>query len=113
MGMVRFIVVAETDAIALQAARRGYLKWYDSFNYLFRLHGRSPMHGERAKDFDTVMQKGLGTAGSPETVIAFLAPQIADAGANYLVGQLAFGDLSFEESKRSVELFAREVMPAL
>ena len=27
--------------------------------------------------------------------------------------RLAFGDLSFEESARSVELMAREVMPAL
>ena len=35
------------------------------------------------------------------------------AGINYCLCRLAFGDLSFEESKRSVELFAKEVMPAL
>ena len=35
------------------------------------------------------------------------------AGINYCICRLAFGDLSFEESKRSVELFAKEVMPAL
>lgn len=35
------------------------------------------------------------------------------AGINYCLCRMAFGDLSFEESARSVELFAREVMPAL
>jgi hypothetical protein len=35
------------------------------------------------------------------------------AGINYCLCRLAFGDLSFEESRRSVELLAGEVMPAL
>ena len=35
------------------------------------------------------------------------------AGINYCLCRMAFGDLSFEESKRSAELFAKEVMPAL
>ena len=35
------------------------------------------------------------------------------AGINYCICRLAFGDLSFEQSRRSVELFAKEVMPAL
>jgi hypothetical protein len=35
------------------------------------------------------------------------------AGINYCICRMAFGDLSFEESARSVGLFATEVMPAL
>jgi hypothetical protein len=35
------------------------------------------------------------------------------AGINYCLCRMAFGDLSFEEAARSVELFSREVMPAL
>ena len=35
------------------------------------------------------------------------------AGINYCLCRLAFGDLSFEELKRSLELFAKEVMPGL
>ena len=42
-----------------------------------------------------------------------LAAQVAEAGVNYFLCRVAFGDLSFNESLRSVELFAREVMPAL
>ena len=36
-----------------------------------------------------------------------------EAGANYFVGQFAFGDLALEETLRSVGLFAAEVMPML
>jgi hypothetical protein len=39
--------------------------------------------------------------------------QTAEAGADYFVGQFAFGDLPLAETARSIELFARDVMPAL
>ena len=38
---------------------------------------------------------------------------LAETGSNYCVCQFAFGDLSQAEILRSVELFARDVMPAL
>jgi alkanesulfonate monooxygenase SsuD/methylene tetrahydromethanopterin reductase-like flavin-dependent oxidoreductase (luciferase family) len=113
MGMVRFIVVAEDDDSALTSARRAYPKWLHSFNWLFRLNGRGPMLGERPADFDTVMAKGLGIAGSPQTVLSCLMAQVKDSGANYLLGQFAFGDLSLHEIDRSIRLFASDVMPAL
>lgn len=112
-GVVRFIFVAEDDETAMAAARRAYEHWYRSFNYLFRMHGRAPMLGERVVDFDGVIEKGLGIAGSPDTVRSYLLDQLGDLGANYLVGQFAFGDLSQGEIIRSVELFADEVVPAL
>ena len=63
--------------------------------------------------FDELPEAGQGIAGSPETVAAYLRKQIVESGANYLVGQFAFGDLSLEESLRSVDLFTQHVMPAL
>ena len=42
-----------------------------------------------------------------------LAAQVKEAGNNYLVCRLAFGDLTLAESMRSLDLFARAVMPAL
>jgi len=113
MGFVRFVVVGDSDEAALATARRAYPRWLHSFNWLFRRHGRGPMLGERSPDFDTLMEKGLGIAGSPETVLSYLVPQVAESGANYLVGQFAFGDMSFDEVNRSVELFAEGVMPGL
>jgi alkanesulfonate monooxygenase SsuD/methylene tetrahydromethanopterin reductase-like flavin-dependent oxidoreductase (luciferase family) len=104
--------VAETDEAALTIARRAYPLWHDSFTYLFRRHGRS-MRLPRPEAYDTLMQIGQGVAGSPATVTAWLRDQVEQTGANYIVGQFAFGDLSFEECRRSITLFAERVMPAL
>jgi hypothetical protein len=38
---------------------------------------------------------------------------LGESAANYLVGQFAFGDLSLDESLRSVNLFAQRIMPKL
>jgi alkanesulfonate monooxygenase SsuD/methylene tetrahydromethanopterin reductase-like flavin-dependent oxidoreductase (luciferase family) len=113
MGMVRFVMVAESDAEAFAIARRAYSKWLGSFNFLHRMHGTTPLLGARPETFDLLMQKGLGVAGSPDKVLAFLSGQLADCGANYMVGQFAFGDLTLDEMQRSVALFARHVMPGL
>ena len=113
MGVVRFIVVADTDAAALAAARRAYLRWRASFTYLSALNGTLPQSPLRVASFDALIAQGQAIAGSPATVRTFLSRQLADSHANYLVGQFCFGDLTLAEMQRSVELFATEVMPAL
>ena len=113
MGMVRFIVVAESDAEAMTVARRAYLRWRTSFCALHDMHGTPPASPLNVESFDKLIEQGQAIAGSPETVRAFLAAQIADSGSNYVVGQLCFGDLTLEEMLRSVGLFAAHVMPAL
>ena len=113
MGMVRFIVVAESDAEAMTIARRAYLRWRTSFCALHDMHGTPPASPLNVESFDKLIEQGQAIAGSPETVRAFLAAQIADSGSNYIVGQLCFGDLTLEEMLRSVGLFAAHVMPAL
>jgi len=104
--------VASSDAAALALARRAYLVWHASFTYLFRRHGRPQAH-PRPATFDLVIERGQGIAGAPSTVADFLARQLADTRCNYVVGQLAFGDLTREQSLRSISLFADEVMPRL
>jgi hypothetical protein len=39
--------------------------------------------------------------------------QMEEAGTDYFVAQLAFGDLALSEVLRTVGLFTREVMPTL
>jgi alkanesulfonate monooxygenase SsuD/methylene tetrahydromethanopterin reductase-like flavin-dependent oxidoreductase (luciferase family) len=112
MGLGRFIVVAPTDAEALAIARRAYPRWHETFTHLRRRTGRVNAH-PRPPTFDELMAVGQGVAGTPATVTAWLAAQIAATGSNYLVGQFAFGDLSPAEALASIELFGREVMPAL
>jgi alkanesulfonate monooxygenase SsuD/methylene tetrahydromethanopterin reductase-like flavin-dependent oxidoreductase (luciferase family) len=112
LGIGRFIVVGGSDREALAVARRAYLVWHRSFNHLFRLRGGAPIH-QRPPVFDDLPEAGQGIAGGPETVRAYLQSQLAESGANYLVGQFAFGDLSLEEALHSVKMFTRQVMPLL
>jgi len=113
MGVVRLIVVAESDAKALAIARRAYLRWRSSFVYLSAMNGTVPDSPLNVDSFDTVISQGQAIAGSPDTVRAFLETQIRDIGVNYVVGQLCFGDLTFDEIGHSVGLFAAHVMPGL
>lgn len=113
MGLVRFIVVADSDAEALTVARRAYLRWRASFVYLSALNRALPDSPMNVESFDHLIRQVQAVAGSPETVRSFLEAQIADSGANYLVGQFCFGDLALDEMLHSVELFAAQVIPAL
>jgi alkanesulfonate monooxygenase SsuD/methylene tetrahydromethanopterin reductase-like flavin-dependent oxidoreductase (luciferase family) len=113
LGLGRFVVVAATDAEALRLARRAYPVWHRAFTHLFTLLNRPFQNHPRPSDFDTLMARGQGVAGSPATVRDYLGTQLADTGCTYMVGQFAFGDLTRDECLRSIELFTREVMPAL
>jgi alkanesulfonate monooxygenase SsuD/methylene tetrahydromethanopterin reductase-like flavin-dependent oxidoreductase (luciferase family) len=112
IGLGRFIVVGETDAQAMRLASRAYRPWFDSFTYLPRLLGRSQMH-PRPAEFEPLMERGQGVAGSPATIRKLLAEQLTETGCNYVVGQFAFGDMTLNEALHSIGLFTHEVMPAL
>lgn len=113
IGLGRFIVVGTSDEEAIAIAQRAYPKWHRSFNYLFNLRGgKGPVH-QRPADLETLIEIGQGIAGSPNTVTEFLKAQMTESGANYVVGQFAFGDLSLSEILSSLELFTGHVMPQL
>jgi alkanesulfonate monooxygenase SsuD/methylene tetrahydromethanopterin reductase-like flavin-dependent oxidoreductase (luciferase family) len=59
------------------------------------------------------MAAGGAFAGTPAQAREWLAADAEAAGATYLVADLAFGDMSFDEARRSAELLAGEVMPGL
>jgi alkanesulfonate monooxygenase SsuD/methylene tetrahydromethanopterin reductase-like flavin-dependent oxidoreductase (luciferase family) len=113
IGLARFVIMGETDEEALTVARRAYPLWHRHFHHLFRMHGTSPAGGDRPPQFDQIKDGGRGIAGSPATVTRMIKSQMAEAGTNYFVSQFAFGDLTQAEVLRTVDLFAREVMPAL
>jgi alkanesulfonate monooxygenase SsuD/methylene tetrahydromethanopterin reductase-like flavin-dependent oxidoreductase (luciferase family) len=113
IGLARFVIMGETDEEALTVARRAYPLWHRHFHHLFRMHGTSPAGGDRPPQFDQIKDGGRGIAGSPATVTRMIKSQMAEAGTNYFVGQFAFGDLTQSEVMRTIDLFAREVMPAL
>jgi len=112
MGICRFIVVGETDREARALADRAYPAWHDSFFELFRRYNQKPVQTWPA-DFGEMAAAGLAFSGSPATVSDALSAQLAETGANYLVGQFVFGDMTLEEATHSIGLFASRVMPAL
>jgi alkanesulfonate monooxygenase SsuD/methylene tetrahydromethanopterin reductase-like flavin-dependent oxidoreductase (luciferase family) len=112
LGLARFVIMADSDEEALALARRLYPKWHRNFYYLFAKHGGGPEQ-DRPGDFDQIKDGGRGIAGSPESVIGMLRRQLAESGANYFVGQFAFGDIAQAEAERSVALFTQHVMPEL
>ena len=84
-----------------------------SFRWLFARHGTEPrVIGIYPPSFDDLMALNNGIAGSPETVRRFIAAEVEANGCNYFVPQMVFGDMTLKELLRSVELFAKEIMPA-
>ena len=66
-------------------------------------------------NFETMREAGQVLAGSPATVRDALRRYLAAVGPrhNYLCGAFQWGDLTTEEARRSLDLFAAEVKPAL
>ena len=62
-------------------------------------------------NFDEARRIGVITVGSPATLREQIAAQRETSGCTYFVSRFAYGDLTFAESARSLDLFAAEVMP--
>lgn len=113
VGLSRHILVGDTDKEAQSAAKRAFLLWYDALIHLWRAHGVGLPRQLIPEKFEDALAQGYIIAGSASTVRERMKRDNDVAGINYCLCRLAFGDLSFEESKHSLELFAKEVMPAL
>ena len=113
IGLSRHILVGDTDKEAQSAAKRAFLLWYDALIHLWRAHGVGLPRQLIPEKFEDALAQGYIIAGSASTVRERMKRDNDVAGINYCLCRLAFGDLSFEESKRSLGLFAKEVMPAL
>lgn len=112
MGVVRHLVVAESDEQAYALAKPAYAAWVDNFYFLHRRYGLTSAHA-KARDLDAALAEGTAIVGSAETVAARLREQFAAVGFTYLLGQFAFGDLPAADAARSIGSFAREVIPAI
>lgn len=112
LGMSRHIVVTDSDTEAYEEVRAAYDQWFANLNLLWSQRG-VPIPLNFPADFDDAVNVGFCIVGSPSTVRDRLIPQVQEAGINYLLGRLAFGNLAPQRSLRSVELLEHEVLPAL
>ena len=113
IGITRHIVVADSDAEAQRIASKAYPRWRDAMDFLWRRSNvEFVLKDIYPKDFAALQAIGHGIAGSPATVRDYLAWLQADTGVNYVLCQMVFGAMRFEQAEQSIRLFAREVMPA-
>jgi alkanesulfonate monooxygenase SsuD/methylene tetrahydromethanopterin reductase-like flavin-dependent oxidoreductase (luciferase family) len=110
LGMVRQVVIADTDAEARALAEPAYLRWYDTFTYLFRVRGLA-MPPSPAPTFEQSVASGFSVVGTVSSVRDALARQASEAGINYLLCQIAFGSLPLVASLRTVSAMRAEIMP--
>jgi len=114
VGFVRHVVVAETDEEARGIARRAYPRWRYHMNYLWEKRGtRFSLGGIFPETYDELAKLGHSAVGSPATVKSILKEQLDEATSTYLGCQMSFGDMTHEETLRSIRLFGSEVMPSL
>ncbi|HZF15290.1 MAG TPA: LLM class flavin-dependent oxidoreductase [Steroidobacteraceae bacterium] len=113
VGLMRHVVVAETDSDAERIARSAFRHWRASFTNLWERSGVPfPLEHILTREWDGYVRNGLAVAGSPATVREFLAAQIKEAGANLVLGQMIFGNMREEEALHSLRLFSRDVIPS-
>jgi alkanesulfonate monooxygenase SsuD/methylene tetrahydromethanopterin reductase-like flavin-dependent oxidoreductase (luciferase family) len=103
--------VAASHAEAFAIGKRAFKVWYDNLQQLWRAHGKPLTRYPIPEDFQAAVDAGIVIVGTPGEVIAGLEREIDISGANYVLTRYAYGDLSFEESSRSLSLFVQEVMP--
>jgi alkanesulfonate monooxygenase SsuD/methylene tetrahydromethanopterin reductase-like flavin-dependent oxidoreductase (luciferase family) len=111
-GFMVHIHVAETDALARAQAGPAFDQFTHNFTYRYVRKGQPNRWADRT-DFSTELERGRVIAGSPTTVSDQLGRMLEQSGANYVLGSFAFGSLPGDQVLSSVNLFAREVMPAL
>lgn len=111
IGMSRHIVIAETEKEAIKWAAPAYEKWWASLLHLWRIHNiEIPVNFPET--FDQAKSEGHCIVGTAPAVRELLEQQIEEAGVNYLLCRLAFGDLPLSVSMQSVAFMQSEVMPA-
>ena len=111
IGALRQIHLAASDAQAWEEAGPAYERWYDNLNWLWKEHG-AQVSTNLASDLKTGVDNGAVIVGGPDTVRAALAAEAEMTGYNYVILQFAFGTLSRDQVLGSIDLFAKEVMPA-
>jgi alkanesulfonate monooxygenase SsuD/methylene tetrahydromethanopterin reductase-like flavin-dependent oxidoreductase (luciferase family) len=110
LGKSQHVFVADTDAEATKTGLAAYKVWSDHLTYLTRKHGKPDLLNVNPGSPAAVTRL---VAGAPKTVAQELGEIVREARINYLLLVFSFGDLRPAQAMRSMDLFVREVMPAL
>jgi len=109
VGAVRHFFAAGTDAEAMEIARPAYKAYYANIVKLWRDHGTVPTMF--TDDVDLACNHDAAIVGSARTVREKVSRYFKETGCEYLVLSFAWGSLTYEQSRRSLDIFTSEVMP--
>lgn len=109
-GNVRHVVIADDDEQAMALGREALKRYFESFNHIWMTQQGKEYY---PSDVDAFVEQGFALIGSAATVAEQVRRTLDRLGGNYFVGVFAFGNLSERASLRSLELFAKEVMPGI
>ena len=112
VGFSLHIHVAETDEKARAQAQPAFEQFMHNFTYRYVRRGNPERHANR-KNFAEELAQGRLAVGSPDTVGKLLGDYVERSGSNYVIGCFSFGGMPIDQILTSVDLFSKEVMPAL
>jgi alkanesulfonate monooxygenase SsuD/methylene tetrahydromethanopterin reductase-like flavin-dependent oxidoreductase (luciferase family) len=110
VGILRQVVVADTDDQALTAARAAHNDWYRSIMKLWHDHNDHSIDALFA--WGPSIEHETLIFGSPSRVREQMQHSIETSGCNYVVCSFAWGSMPHAQRLRSVQLFVDQVMPA-
>jgi len=109
LGLARMVVIAKSDRDAHVAAETAYRRWLESFKFLYELNA-IPTPPALPLTFDAALESELCVVGTPASVRQLLLEQMEVAGANYLLCQLAFGNLPLDISLGTAAAIKAEIL---
>ncbi|UVO30559.1 LLM class flavin-dependent oxidoreductase [Bradyrhizobium arachidis] len=97
LGLLRMIVAGSSEADAYSLAAPAYDRWLKNFKFLYD-RNNIPTPPNLPLTFDAAIESELCVAGTAASIRQTLLNHLEEAGANYLLCQLAFGDLPLDAS---------------
>lgn len=111
VAAIRKIIVAPTDAEAEDMGRKAWATYTHNLGKLFRRYDVPiPNDPTVGGDYDMAREFEVVVAGSPDTIKTHM-DELGETGEiSYTICSFAFGDLTHDESLRSIELFAEAAL---
>ena len=110
LARTQHLVIADTEREAEQLGLEAYATFARHIHHLTKKNGRPESHKTTPYDEDSAQRLITGT---PASALEKLEEMLRLTSANYLLCVFSFGSLAPRVALRSLDLFAKEVMPKL
>lgn len=109
LGLLRMVVAGDSEAEAYSLAEPAYDRWLDSFKFLYD-RNKIPTPPNLPLTFDAAIESELCVVGTAASIRQTLLNHLEEAGANYLLCQLAFGNLPLDASLNTATVIQSQIV---